>query len=88
MRWSGLRQDGQDPTWRSDGTLAAAFKAQVAEDALRGDRSVRQIARKHGGHPNQASQQERKGSEKLVELFERRPKAGPEPQGRLMALAR
>ena len=57
-------------------TFTAAFKARVAKEALRGDRTVQQIAVKHGVHPNQVSQWKRKASEGLVELFERGAKAG------------
>ena len=52
-------------------TFTAAFKARVAKEALRGDTTVRQIAAKHGVHPNQVSQWKRKASEGLVQLFER-----------------
>ncbi|MCY4593566.1 MAG: transposase [Bryobacterales bacterium] len=37
-------------------TFTAAFKSRVTKEALRGDRTVQQIAAKHGVHPNQASQ--------------------------------
>lgn len=33
-------------------TFTAAFKASVAKEALRGDRTVRQVAAKHGVRPN------------------------------------
>ena len=52
-------------------TFTAAFKARVAKEALRGDRTVRQIAARHSLHPNQVSQWKREASEGLVELFER-----------------
>ena len=52
-------------------TFTAAFKARVAKEALRGDRTVQQIAALHSLHPNQVSQWKRKASEGLVELFER-----------------
>lgn len=52
-----------------------------------GERTVLHIAWKHGLHPNQASLRKHKASEKPVELFERRPKAGLEPQRRLPAVA-
>ena len=52
-------------------TFTAAFKARVAKEALRGDRTVQQIAARHSLHPNQVSQWKRKASEGLVELFER-----------------
>ena len=57
-------------------TFTAAFKAGVAKEALRGDKAVRQIAVKHGVHPNQVSQWKRKASEGLVQLFERGARAG------------
>ena len=57
-------------------TFTAGFKARVAKEALRGDRTVQQIAGKHGVHPNQVSQWKRKASEGLVELFERGVQAG------------
>ena len=57
-------------------TFTAAFKARVAKEALRGDRTVQQIASKHGVHPNQVSQWKCKASAGLVELFERGAKAG------------
>ena len=56
-------------------TFTAAFKARVAKEALRGDRSVRQIAARHQLHPSQVSQWKRMASERLAELFERG--AGP-----------
>lgn len=65
---------------------AAAFEARVGEDALRGDRTVQQIAWGHGAHPNRAGQRKRKASEKVTELFKRREKASLEPQSRLLAL--
>ena len=57
-------------------TFTAAFKARVAKEALRGDKTVRQIATKHRVHPNQVSQWKRKASEGLVQLFERGAKTG------------
>ena len=47
-------------------TFTAAFKARIAKEALRGDRTVQQIAAKHEVHPNQVSQWKRKASEGLV----------------------
>ncbi len=56
-------------------TFTAAFKSRVAMEALRGDRTVQQIAARHQLHPNQVSQWKRTASERLAELFERG--AGP-----------
>ena len=57
-------------------TFTAAFKAKVAKEALRGDRTVQQIAARHQVHPNQVSQWKRTASEKLAELFERGARPG------------
>ena len=57
-------------------TFTAAFKARVAKEALRGDKTVRQIATKHRVHPNQVSQWKRKASEGLVQLLERGARTG------------
>ena len=55
--------------------FTAEFKARVAKEALRGDRTVQQIAARHQLHPNQVSQWKRTAIERLAELFERG--AGP-----------
>ena len=57
-------------------TFTAAFKAMVAREAMRGDRTVRQVAAKHEVHPNQVSQWKREARERLAELFERGTSAG------------
>jgi len=57
--------------------FTAAFKARVTKEALRGDRTVQQIAAKHGVHPNQPSQWKSRPSAGLAELFERGAKARP-----------
>ena len=56
--------------------FTAEFKARVAKEALRGDRTVQQIAARHQLHPNQVSQWKRTASERLAELFERAAKPG------------
>jgi transposase len=56
--------------------FTAAFKARVAKEALRGDRTVQQIAARHELHPNQVSQWKRTASERLAELFERGSRPG------------
>ena len=57
-------------------TFTAAFKARVAKEALRGDKTVRQIATKHRVHLNQVRQWKRKASEGLVQLFQRGARTG------------
>lgn len=45
------------------------FKARVALEALRGDRTVQEIASKHKVHPNQVSTWKRRAIEGLGEVF-------------------
>ena len=56
--------------------FTAEFKARVAKEALRGDRTVQQIAARHQLHPKQVSQWKRTASERLAELFERGAQPG------------
>jgi len=54
------------------------FKAQVALEALRGDRTVEEIAAKHQVHPNQVSTWKRQAVEGMADVFARGGKAeGP-----------
>ena len=45
------------------------FKARVALEALRGDKTVQEIASKHKVHPNQVSTWKRQASEGLSQVF-------------------
>ncbi len=49
--------------------FTAEFKARVALDALRGDRTVQEIAAKHKVHPNQVSTWKRQAVDGLGEVF-------------------
>ncbi len=49
--------------------FTAKFKAQVAMEALRGDRPIQAIAAKHAVHPNQVSGWKRQAQEGLLEVF-------------------
>ena len=49
--------------------FTAKFKAQVAMEALRGDRPIQTIAAKHAVHPNQVSGWKRQAQEGLQEVF-------------------
>ena len=51
--------------------FTAEFKARVAMEALRGDRTIQAIAAKHEVHPNQVSGWKRQAQEGLRELFAR-----------------
>ncbi len=49
--------------------FTAGFKAKVALDALRGDRTVQEIAAKHKVHANQVSTWKRQAVDGLGEVF-------------------
>ncbi len=49
--------------------FTADFKAKVALDALRGDRTIQEIAAKHKVHPNQVSTWKRQAIDGLGEVF-------------------
>jgi transposase-like protein len=49
--------------------FTAEFKARVALEALRGDRTVQEIAAKHKVHPNQVSTWKRQAVDGLGEVF-------------------
>lgn len=53
------------------------FKAKVALEALRGDRTIQEIAARHQLHPNQVSQWKRQAVEGMAEVFAR----GGKPDG-------
>ena len=50
--------------------FTAVFKARVALEALREEKTVQSIATRHQVHPNQVSQWKRKVREGLAEVFE------------------
>ncbi len=49
--------------------FSADFKARVALEALRGDRTIQEIAAKHKVHPNQVSTWKRQAIDGLGEVF-------------------
>ncbi len=49
--------------------FTADFKARVALDALRGDRTIQEIATKHKVHPNQVSTWKRQAVDGLGDIF-------------------
>ena len=49
--------------------FTAEFKARVALDALRGDKTIQEIAAKHKVHPNQVSAWKRQAVDGLGEVF-------------------
>ena len=49
--------------------FTAEFKAWVALDALRGDKTIQEIAARHKVHPNQVSAWKRQAADGLGEIF-------------------
>jgi len=49
--------------------FSADFKARVALEALRGDKTIQEIAAKHKVHPNQVGTWKRRAVEGLGEVF-------------------
>ena len=47
------------------------FKARVALEALRGDKTIQEIAAKHQVHPNQVSTWKRQAVEGMADVFAR-----------------
>jgi transposase len=48
---------------------SAAFKAKVALAAVRGDKTIAEIARKHDVHPNQLTEWRRQLLERAADVF-------------------
>ena len=53
--------------------FTADFKARVALDALRGDKTIQEIATKHKVHPNQVSAWKRQAMDGLGAVFSNGP---------------
>ncbi len=64
--------------------FTAQFKARVALEAFRGDRTIQAIAAKHQVHPNQVSVWKRQAQTGLEELFAATAKRGPTEQEALI----
>ncbi len=50
--------------------FTAEFKAKVALEAIRGERTISELAIKHQLHPNQITQWKRQAIEKLAKVFD------------------
>ena len=59
-------------------TFSAEFKAKVAVEALKGDKTINEIAGAHGVHPNQVANWKKEAQAGLVEIFS--GKRGRKPQ--------
>lgn len=53
------------------------FKAKVALEALRGDKTVQEIAAKHQLHPNQVSTWKRQAIDGMADVFSGGQQSGP-----------
>ena len=51
-------------------TFSSDFKAKVAFEAIRGERTIPELATKHQLHPNQITQWKRQAIEKLARVFD------------------
>lgn len=51
--------------------FSAEFKAKVALEALRGEKTVAELAAKYAVHPNMVSQWKRQATDGLVDVFGR-----------------
>ena len=58
--------------------FTSEFKARVALDALRGDKTIQEIASKHKVHPNQVSTWKRRAGRGSGRGVFRRPRQGPD----------
>ncbi len=63
----------------------AAFKARVALEAVKGEKTIAQIASEYGVHPNQIGQWKRKLLEELPMLFSDKRSRHDKDQGELEA---
>ena len=50
--------------------FSAEFKAKVALEAIRGERTISELATKHQLHPNQITQWKRQAIDKLARVFD------------------
>jgi transposase len=50
--------------------FTAEFKAKVAVEAIRGERTISELATKHQLHPNQITQWKRQAIDKLAKVFD------------------
>jgi len=62
----------------------AKFKARVALDAVRGDKTTAEVGRKYGIHPNQVARWKSELLDRISEIFEGGRKSVEEKQERLV----
>ena len=59
----------RDTEWQHDVATRGEFKAKVSLEALRGDKTIQEIAARHKVHPNQVSAWKQRAVEGLREVF-------------------
>ena len=81
--WTGVRPDKRPKMKRKRRQHSAEFKARVALEALRGIKTINQIAEENEIHPVQISQWKGQLEERLPGVFEREPKKDREGEKQL-----
>ncbi len=67
-------------------SLTDQFKAKVALEALRGDKTIQEIAAKHQVHPNQVSTWKRQAVEGKSDVFSRGGKSSAPTEAEIKEL--
>ena len=49
----------------------SGFKARVALEAIRGEKTLQELSQEYGVHPNQISRWKKEAEENMVKVFER-----------------
>jgi transposase len=72
-------------TKRTRRTHSPAFKAKVALEAVKGERTIAEIAQRHEVHPNQVTEWRRQLLDRAADVFAgrcgRERRSGAEPEG-------
>lgn len=66
-------------------SFSAEMKARIALEAIKGQRTVQEIATHYGVHPNQVAQWKRRAIESLSEVFSQKADPGREADEALKA---
>jgi transposase-like protein len=66
--------------------FTADFKARVAREALRGDKTIQEIAARHQVHPNQVGAWKKQALEGLGSIFETGAARGDDREGEVRDL--
>jgi len=72
-------------TTRRRRSFSAEMKARIAVEALKGQRTVQEIAAHYGVHPNQVTTWKRQAVDSLSQVFMDRRSGGPESEDALKA---